>query len=101
VSRDEPRFLGRTHGYVNSSAIAADRLEAVRPEEQKAMTRAAHLRWRQMMRRRWGMAARVITAEVDSFAAAGVDRRVARDLRVIERDVQRVSQRLDQLDRRF
>jgi hypothetical protein len=33
---DEPRFLGKTHGYVASSspAVAMDRLEAVGEDEQ-------------------------------------------------------------------
>jgi len=51
------------------------------------------------MQRRWGEAAKAITDAVDTFAANGVDQRLAGDVRAIRRDVTRVSRHLTELGR--
>jgi hypothetical protein len=95
VDADTPRFIARGLGYVHSASVAADPLEAIREEEQAEQTRRAHRRWAKERQRRWGEAAQTIRVVVADFAEGGVDRKTASDLRAIERDVRRVSRRLD------
>jgi hypothetical protein len=99
ASVDKPRYLARGAGYVRSTVVAMDKLECVDAQEQDRQTTLAHRAWQRMMQRRWGKAAQTINGAIEDFSAAGVDQRVARDLRTITRGVRRVSQRLDELGR--
>jgi hypothetical protein len=93
---DASRFLGRAAGYVRSSAIAIDKLEVIRPEEQAEQTRRARVEWTKAQQRRWGEAAKAIASAVEGFAAGGrVDRRLAGDLRQIRRGAERVTRRFE------
>jgi hypothetical protein len=90
-----PRYLGRVAGYVNSSAVAMDPLEAVTTAEQARQTADAHRRWQQDQSRAWGRARHEILAGVEHFKASGhPDKRTLNDLRAVERATARISARL-------
>jgi hypothetical protein len=95
---DQPRYIAPGAGYTHWRASAADKLEAIRADEQDEQTRRAQLLWAKEQQRRWGEAAKTINGAVEHFAAAGVDRRLASDLQVITRQTERVRARLERLD---
>ena len=92
---DQPRYLARTVGYVDSSAIAMDKLECIDEEEQRRVTDDAHRRWRLQQQREWGKAKREILAGVERFRSNGhPDRRTMSDLRAVQRVTARIDARL-------
>jgi hypothetical protein len=94
-SADEPRYLARGLGYVDSSARAMDKLECVDELEQSRQTLAAHRRWESEQRRAWGTARRRISIAVETFKRDGhPDPRLLSDVHVIQRQVERVDRRL-------
>ena len=95
MADDQPRYLARTVGYVDSSAIAMDKLECIDEEEQRRVTDDAHRRWRLQQQREWGKARHTILLGVERFKASGFsDRRTMSDLRAVQRVTARIDARL-------
>jgi hypothetical protein len=93
---EQPRFLGRTLGYVADPARGLHgEAQAVTRREQQELTARGHRQWQQQAQREWGTARAEILSATKRFRDAGVgDRRVAGSLRAIERSVQRVDERI-------
>jgi hypothetical protein len=92
---DQPRFLAKGLGYVDSAARAMDRVECVDEDEQARQTAAAHRAWEREQRRAWGQARREILAGVERFKANGhPDKPLLRDLHLIEYGTRKLDRRL-------
>ena len=88
-------FLGRTHGYSASSMFAADGLEwSTGQAEQTHQTAQAHREWQERQRRAWGKARASISSALDGLKADPASKPLASDLRVIERQVRRIDERV-------
>jgi hypothetical protein len=93
---DAPRYLAKGVGYTHVAHLSIDpAAECVDAATQAAITRNAHVRWARERRRRWARAVAQISGAISDFASGGVDGRLAKDLRTIERGAARVSKRLD------
>lgn len=88
---DDPRYLARIGGYTANHVRAIDPIECITEAEQQQQTAQAHRRWTEEQRRAWGTARAAIVAAVEGFKASGrLDRRLASDVHVLERGVQRI-----------
>jgi hypothetical protein len=83
-------------GYTSSSFESLPgEPEAVSEEEQLLLTRRAHRAWELEAQREWGKARTQILDGVERFRRNGrADRQTISNLRSIERQVERVDQRL-------
>jgi hypothetical protein len=88
-----PRWIGRTHGYVSYSGIAADELEAVSEADQRRQTSIARRREQQRLTSAWARAKPQILDGLDLVrrdARGAIPRRVEEGLRHLARDVDRL-----------
>jgi hypothetical protein len=87
---DEPRFLGRTHGYADRPTI--DPVEAVDIDEQDRQSSVAHRRAELEQRQEWLQSATRIRAELDHLSEIfGA---------FLRSDVRQVRHTLDRIDAR-
>lgn len=96
LANEQPRFLGRTLGYVDHPARGLrGEPEAITRQEQEEQTVHAHRVWQQQAAREWGKARDAILDATRVFRGAGVgDRQVIGSIRAIERSVRRVDERI-------
>jgi hypothetical protein len=91
---EQGRFLHRSvaRGYTHVPQLGArGEPEALSGDEQAALTRAAHERWRGELQRQWGEARSTILGATEQFRSAGrLDHKLAGDVRLVERAVLRV-----------
>jgi hypothetical protein len=90
---DEPRFLARGLGYVSSSAIAMDKLEAIDSEEQRRQTLASRRCEEQRERAAWVAARGQIVSAADDFGRVASPRFTGH-LRALRRATQRIDDEL-------
>ena len=91
---DQPRYLARTVGYVDSSAIAMDRLEAIDEEEQVRQTAAARRQREQQQRQQWQQARHHLIDGVRIVRASPMPKKIISTMRVVERAIARVDTEL-------
>lgn len=85
---DQPRFLGRTHGYADRPTI-----EAVDADEQARQTALAHRRTELEHRQEWLQSRERIRAELDRLREV-FGGFISSDLRVIRHQLDRIDARL-------
>jgi hypothetical protein len=92
---DAPRYLARGGGYVASSAVAMDKLEAVSEEEQARQTLRARRAEREHQRAAWEQAHDVITGALAAFRRSGrMSPGLSSSLRAVERAAEGVGRKL-------
>jgi hypothetical protein len=94
-SGDRPRFLAPAAGYTTRAVVAMDRLEAIRAEEQRELTRQVKLARERQQREAWQRARGQIGAAVARFEdEAHPDRRLRQAVHMIGAGVSRVDREL-------
>jgi hypothetical protein len=94
---DQPRFLGRVGGYINTSAVSPDNLECVDEDEHCRQTSLVHRAQLRATQEAWQSASRKIDSAVDEFEKTA-DPGIRPGLRHLRRATRRVGHQVERLE---